>query len=554
MTNHPNSTEQNSAAPLEMGEPSYPAALDPFHNGEGIPFVDMWVDGHRETHKVSSETFRQRLFLRSGERDGVAPAASKLKAQIEQARATALHPNSPERKVCIRVACVDGHIYIDLADADWNVVDVGPDGWKVIKDPPVRFIRTPGMVPLPTPQAGGSIASLKALVNVNDEDDFVLLIAWVLNALRNEAQHPVLVLTGGEGTAKSTLINILRSLIDPGCIPFKGLPRSETEFTRLFGERYLQGFDNVSDLSRNLSDALCRYSTGGNARPIIINGIGDVVKRLDLADRCIFIPCEVIPEGARRSEVELWSDFEEARPQLFGLLLDALSHGLKHLPETQPQNLPRMADFALWATACEGALWTPGTFTAAYGGSISETVEKMIAADLVASAVRQLMVKRPTWTGTASELDGHLRVITGLVGTTPPGWPSDPARLGRRLRELAPSLSKVGIVVAFTKTGRNRSRDITISARTVPQSPSTDAAGTDVDAIRSSPPSATSAVSEPLAGAGGADGADGSEPLSTTGALPSPSRRGHFRPRTPVHNHGVATADARSERNGGTDQ
>ena len=33
----------------------------------------------------------------------------------------------------------------------------------------------------------------------------------------------------------------------------------------------------MSALSRQMSDALCRLSTGGGARPIIINGIDDVV-------------------------------------------------------------------------------------------------------------------------------------------------------------------------------------------------------------------------------------------------------------------------------------
>lgn len=453
----------------------------------------MYVDGHRETHKVSSETFRQRLLLRSLERHGKAPTAADLKSHIEQARAKATNLTSPERKVYVRAACANGHIYIDLADADWNAVEVGRDGWRVIQDPPVRFLRQPGMLPLPTPQAGGSIGALTALVNVRDEDDFVLLIAWVLNALRNEAQHPILVLNGAEGTAKSTLVKILRALIDPGCVPFGGLPRSERELAGLFGQRYLQGFDNVGDLSRAVSDALCRHATGGDALPVIINGIGDVVKRPDLADRCLFITCDAIPDELRRSEVALWSEFESARSQILGLLLDALSHGLKHRPETRPQRLPRMADFALWATACEGALWPTGTFAMAYNSNITEAVEKVIGADLVASAVRQLAARWPNWTGTASELDGKLRALTGILETTPQGWPSDPPRLAKRLRELAPSLNKVGITVSFTKGGHNRTRLITISMSTA--SPDNAKATATASAPETIPPISPSAPS-----------------------------------------------------------
>ena len=32
------------------------------------------------------------------------------------------------------------------------------------------------------------------------------------------------------------------------------------------------------------------------------------------------------------------------------------------LPQTRLDKLPRMADFALWAAACETAFWPTGTF------------------------------------------------------------------------------------------------------------------------------------------------------------------------------------------------
>ncbi len=67
-----------------------------------------------------------------------------------------------------------------------------------------------------------------------------------------------------------------------------------------------------------------------------------------------------------------------------------------------------MADFALWATACETALWPAGTFWSAYCGNRDEAVEGVIDADPIAAAVRALMATRTEWTGTASELLGAL--------------------------------------------------------------------------------------------------------------------------------------------------
>jgi hypothetical protein len=67
-----------------------------------------------------------------------------------------------------------------------------------------------------------------------------------------------------------------------------------------------------------------------------------------------------------------------------------------------------MADFALWATACESALWPAGTFSAAYCGNRDEAVDEVIDADPVASAVRVVMTERTVWAGTASVLLGAL--------------------------------------------------------------------------------------------------------------------------------------------------
>ena len=46
-----------------------------------------------------------------------------------------------------------------------------------------------------------------------------------------------------------------------------------------------------------------------------------------------------------------------------------------------------MADFAVWATACETALWSAGTFRAAYAGNREEAVESVIEADPVAGSM-----------------------------------------------------------------------------------------------------------------------------------------------------------------------
>src|SRR5262249_50846630 len=149
---------------------------------------------------------------------------------------------------------------------------------------------------------------------------------------------------------------------------------------------YLLAFDNLSGLPIWLSDALCRLASGGSfavrqlytddeevlfeaARPILLNGIDDVISRPDLGDRAIFLTLPAITPRQRRPEGELWRDFEMARPRTPGALLDAVVQGLRSLGQLHFDELPRMADFAVWATACETALCPAGTFARAYAAN-----------------------------------------------------------------------------------------------------------------------------------------------------------------------------------------
>jgi hypothetical protein len=202
------------------------------------------------------------------------------------------------------------------------------------------------------------------------------------------------------------------------------------------------------------------------ARPVILNGIEDIVERADLADRALFLMLEPIPEERRRAEAELWAAFEAERPRILGALLDAVVEGLRRLPETRLPKLPRMADFALWAAACETAFWPAGTFWSAYWSNRDEAVEGVIEADPVAAAVRAFMLARTDWTGTASSLLDALAQEAGERIAKSKDWPGSPRALSGRLRRAATFLRKIGIEVGFKKEGRARTRIVHITAST----------------------------------------------------------------------------------------
>jgi hypothetical protein len=168
------------------------------------------------------------------------------------------------------------------------------------------------------------------------------------------------------------------------------------------------------------------------------------------------------------------------------VLLDAVVEGLKRLPHTHLPKLPRMADFALWATAYETALWPAGTFWSAHCGNRDEAVDGVIDADPVAAALRAVMVERTEWTGTASDLLGALAEAAGERIAKSKTWPDSSRALSGRLRRAATFLRKIGIEVAFEREGRARTRVIRITATANP-------ATSEYGRARPSTPSASSA-------------------------------------------------------------
>ena len=126
------------------------------------------------------------------------------------------------------------------------------------------------------------------------------------------------------------------------------------------------------------------------------------------------------------------------------------------LPHVRLKRLPRMADFALWATACESAFLPAGTFEAAYSNNRRAAIENIIDADRVAAHVRELMADRGQWTGSASALL--------QLGTSRSGWPKSPRALAGRLRRAQTFLRTLGIEIVFGREGRLGRRTIRITA------------------------------------------------------------------------------------------
>jgi phage/plasmid primase-like uncharacterized protein len=444
-----------------------------FHDREGDAYADIDIDGQRETMAVGSQAFRTWLFRQFYQKTKTAPSSTAMTAALGVITGAAVF-DGEQREVHRRVAAHADKIYLDLCDKERRVVEIDANGWRVVSNPPVSFLRRKGMLPLPVPVSGGSIATLRQYINIKPEaeDDFRLVVACLLAALHPHGPYPILMVTGEAGTAKSTLLKILRSLIDPNVADLRAPPRTDHDFYIAASSAHILVYDNLSYLPDFLSNNLCRISTGGGfgtrkyytdneerlfneMRPSMLGAIDDVVAKNDLAERVVGVLLTPITGKKRRSENELWKAFERDRPGILGALLDAVAHGLQRLPETrskleqQEEELPRMADFVVWATACgDGLLWDEGAFADAYADNRAKVNETVVEGDSLTAAVRRLMEQEDGhWSNTMTELLRRLDAIVGPSEVKQKHWPSSASALGKRIRSMASSLRRTGIEI-----------------------------------------------------------------------------------------------------------
>lgn len=431
------------------------------------------------TYRLNSTTFRSWISARYyAIYERMVSSSSAHAAVLDTMRGSLM--GTPAREVYTRIAHHEGHIIYDLGDESGRAVEITPEGWTVCAAPPVAFIRPKGMRPQVEPQRGGSALELRELLNVETDEDFALVLGFVLGFFQPEGAKSHLGLLGEQGTAKTATAKTLRALVDPNDAPTRSEPREVGDLIVAAKNNAIIGFDNLSHIPQWFSDFLCRLSTGSGdgkrklyeddeevifafKRSVIFNAITDVATRPDLLDRTILIELPVLPEAKRRRESSLDHDFAKARPLILGAIFDAVSIGLKRSHELEIKNLPRMADFAVWVEACAPGLgWEPEEFLNIYRQNRASTTDSAAEISTLASFIIELWITRsePSFEGSPNELLEFLNRAakpnyaqgdaTNIRDAK--DWPKDAASLGRSLKRFAPVLRAKGVRVRDRKS------------------------------------------------------------------------------------------------------
>jgi hypothetical protein len=437
---------------------------------------------HCETYAIRNKKFRLWLSNAYVQQAGRAASSAAMQDAVDTLCGKAAN-SGITRKVGVRIGEFDGKIYMDLANGVGQAVEISSTSWQIISDPPIRFLRKLGMQEIPAPIPGGKPDELRPLLNIPNDETWHLVVAWLVGAMNFKGPYPILVVNGEQGSAKSTFCRIIKRLIDPNKADLRSLPRNEHELFIAASNSWILIFDNLSIIRPEMSDSICRISTGGGfsarelysdeseklfnvCRPQILNGIEEIATRGDLLERAIAIQLRTIPDENRMPESEIWKKFDEMRPRILGALCDAISGALRSRDNIKLTKLPRLADFAVWVSAAESAMaWNPGTFLAAFENNRKSANGAALDASPLAQLLINFMEARQDFAGSATELMNELQ--TGELAE-PKLWdrrglPKTPRKLSDELRQIVPSLRGVGIsAILGERQGRNRKRIIRI--------------------------------------------------------------------------------------------
>jgi len=450
-----------------------------FRTPENRAYATVQMKDHQENWDIYSNHFALILSRSYYDATGKVPSPQSIQETQRNFEGEALFEAS-EAEIYVRNAGIGDAVYIDLCNPLWEQIKITKQGWQIISAnaSPARFKKAPGMLPLPYPSVNGNLEMLREMLNVEDVHDWVMLMSWIVGAMKPSGPYSIAVLQGEQGSGKSVTSRLLRDLIDPSTVPTRTLPRSEREFAISANNSGMFIFDNLSRLCAWHSDALCRMSTGGGvvtralytddseklfhaSRPIILNGIEDITTRHDLADRSLIVSLPPIPDQKRKTERQLIQEWEQKKPLILGALCTAVSTALTNQDSVGQIKLPRMADFAHWIIAAEPALpWENGTFLKEYNHNRERLVDIALEADPVAPIVVNFIETYGAFSGTATQLLTTLNQFAPKEVQSLRNYPKQPNMLSNKLRRCAPALRKKGIIFERSKSGQ---RNITLT-------------------------------------------------------------------------------------------
>jgi hypothetical protein len=528
----------------------------------GEAFAAMNVEDHIEIHPMEEDRFKNwisGLFYKE-ENDLLNEQDLTKIIRILKAKAE-FDPSIPRRRLDVRVRGFDSNtynnyndqgdkadddeddienfteIYYDLTNRHWQAVRLTPQGWTIENNPPILFRRygaeKPQCYPAdPNTAPPDILEKFVALLNLKkekeDEQKMLLKVDVVSQYWPNVIPKPILMMLQVQGSAKTTMAELVKDAVDPSAAKTASLPKEAINLKQFLAHNYCAFFDNVSSINDEQADILCRAVTGAGdmkrklyennedviyryRRIISLNGITNPTTRGDVLQRGLIIDPAKIEKKDRKLLRAIRRQYRKLKPQLLSFCFDVIVEvmkerqkwrgidedlfGLGQLIAEKVGGPPRMADYAVLGEQIaakiaekEGKPYEPGSFLKAFEENVESLNTEALKESLVAEALIAFMTDlevtkkkigidgRAFWDGSPTQLLAELEEFIAIhedvkINTTKKPWPQNPSQLGTAIQEISENLARIDIVI-----DRHRTKDnvqYNISKMAVPPTPPT---------------------------------------------------------------------------------
>lgn len=479
-----------------------------FKNQFGAAFGSININSHCEIIPLESSKFKRflsRLYYNEC-KDVAYTDALNNSIQILCSRAQF---DGPSYDLHLRVAQSNNKnkiFYYDLTNDKYEIVEISKDAWHIIPNNKeiifTRYNQRPQLYP-DTDYDNNIFDQFMKITNVKDYKSNLLLRVYIVSLLIPDIPHPILYLHGEKGAAKTTIMKLIKMLVDPSKPELLTINKNQPEFVQQLSHYHVAYYDNVKSVPFWLSDEACKAVTGvGNTkrklysddddivyeykRCLGINGINIALTEPDALDRTILIEVERIRKEDRQLESVIDAKFQELRPKLLAYIFDILVKTLQIKDSIKLEDLPRMADFALWGETISRAMgYKPLEFINAYYENIGRQNIEAIESNPLGQAVVKLSEeleenKKSEWYSSATECLEKLNEIAdkNKINTNSKSWPKGSNSLTRALNKIRSNLLEgFGIEVLIdrvsTRTDKYKPNTSTIKVRKIPPTPPT---------------------------------------------------------------------------------
>jgi hypothetical protein len=489
-------------APLGREDPVAEAMIRLVESNEDIFFKDTFGQPHalinigNHVEVVSMDTrkfgYHLRTLLKRDRNkriisnDSLEKAIQTLKADaMVEGRTIPLH---------LRVAWKKKNevIYYDRTDETWSCIAIERDAgtWRDLPvgsltgypiselrnpnskllDQPVLFTRynqAPQVLPDRNYPPDIMQLFIDTCTNIKNPKDQLLFKAYIITLFVPEIAHPILLLKGVKGAAKSILQTEVKRIIDPSELELLILNNKEENFIINLAHNYYNAYDNVRKLPEWLSSDICAATTGAGfstrtlfttadethfkfKRCFSLSSIGASLIEDDALERCISLKHPKIERQSRKTEEKIFSEFDSKLPHLLGYVLDMVAKTLQIKNQLEQSNeldgyLGRMADFCFFGEAAARAMgYKPVEFLTAYSENLKNQSRDAVNFNALADIVKEICQE---------EFEHRKRVVEYAL-------PQLLTKVREKANEMGIDIDRYGTKFSWAKTPQSLSAEL----------------------------------------------------------------------------------------------